>query len=152
MINGRVLDNDTDKGPSFGGRSSDLALQGNRKDVHGCTGADRLSLLLKFTLTVFYSRSSPLFSAVSAKCVFRKWLIGRRGRLTALPEANDFIVEHQAGGAVRAQTSVPPRRADSSHSTGAKRFLEPRPLLPTLLPSSSLPSPGKNHQYPAAGS
>lgn len=53
--------------------------------------------------------------------------MGRRGRLTALPEANDFIVVHQAGGVVYTQTSAPPRRADSSHSTGAKRFLESRP-------------------------
>lgn len=60
-------------------------------------------------------------------------MVGRRGRLTALPEANDFIVEHQAA-VVYAQTSALPRRADSSHSTRAKRFLEARPLLSPPLP------------------
>lgn len=104
-------------------------------------GAVGLNVLLKFTLifllfffvVVFKWWCSPLLSAVSAKWIFRKWMVGRRGRLTALPEANDFIVEHQAS-VVYTQTSAPPRRADSSHSTRAKRFLEARPLLSPPLP------------------
>lgn len=62
--------------------------------------------------------------------------MGGRGRLTALPEANGYTVEHQAAGVVYTQTSAapPPRRDDSSLSTGAKHFLEPRPSLPLLLP------------------
>lgn len=63
-------------------------------------------------------------------------MLRRRGRLTALPEANDFIVERQAG-AVHTQTSASPGLTDSSHTTRAKRFLEARnPPLPT--PSSLL--------------
>lgn len=59
-----------------------------------------LHVLLKFTLPFYFSfvsqwSRSPLLPAVSAKWIFRKWMFGRRGRLTALPEANDFIVEHQ---------------------------------------------------------